>query len=55
MKDLKIKAVTVGVGLGLYLDKVLKLVLGIEKGDVFTVEMKTVKGVKTIILREVEK
>lgn len=54
MKDLKIKVQKNGSGLRIYFDKVLTTVFGLAKDDQFTVEMKKVKGIKTIILKEVE-
>jgi len=54
MNGLEIKAKKMGAGLGLYVDKILRVLLSIEENDKFSVEMKTVKGVKTITLREVK-
>ena len=53
--DLTLDVRRVGSGLGFYIDSYLKRDLGVELGDLFALEFKMVKGVKTIILREVEK
>jgi len=54
-EDLKIVARKQGAGIGLYIKKEAKGSLGLELGMSFSGEAKIVKGVKTIILREVEK
>jgi hypothetical protein len=54
-EDLTLDVRKVGSGLGFYLDARKLGKLDIELGDKFALEFKLVKGVKTIILREVEK
>ena len=54
MEDLKVVVQKNGSGLRIYFDVILRKFLGLKENDEFQIEMKTVKGVKTIILREVE-
>ena len=54
MKELRLKIQKNGIGMRFYFDKVLQTIFNLNIGDEFTVEMKTVKGVKTIILKEVQ-
>lgn len=53
-EDLTLDVRKVGSGLGFYLDARKLGKLDIELGDRFAMEIKLSKGIKTIILREVE-